>query len=136
MFSATRGLLDYQPDPSRRPHMLQVRPEDLNCEHMSLDSGVQSQETFGCEFEAGQEALEVGPGGYCPPRHPTHYEPLFFVFNGILWSNIYPSNICKALGGDVRADAGSEQGDACARQSIMCPNSCLLISKQHICASS
>jgi len=58
VFSTTRDLLDYQPDSSRRPHMMQVRPEDLNCEHVSMISGVKSQETFGCKFEAGQEALK------------------------------------------------------------------------------
>jgi len=26
----------------------------------------------------------VGPGGYCPPRHSTHYEPTSFELNGTL----------------------------------------------------
>jgi hypothetical protein len=29
---------------------------------------------------------EAGPGGYCPPRHPTHIRPLFLELNGILVS--------------------------------------------------
>ena len=27
---------------------------------------------------------DVGPGGYCPPRHPTHFRPSFPDLNFIL----------------------------------------------------
>ena len=26
----------------------------------------------------------VGPGEYCPPRHPTHFKPSFIELHGIL----------------------------------------------------
>ena len=30
------------------------------------------------------ELLEVGPGRYCSPRHPTHFKPWYLELNGIL----------------------------------------------------
>jgi len=27
---------------------------------------------------------EVAPGRYCPPRHPTHFDPSFLGLNGVL----------------------------------------------------
>jgi hypothetical protein len=36
VFGATAAQLDYAPDPSRRQHMIHVRPEDLKCEHLSM----------------------------------------------------------------------------------------------------
>ena len=35
-------------------------------------------------FGAGAAAGAVGTDGYCPPRHPTRYEPPFHESNGIL----------------------------------------------------
>jgi len=32
----------------------------------------------------GPTGGSVGPGRYCPPRHPTHFEPAFIAFNGML----------------------------------------------------
>ena len=31
-----------------------------------------------------QGMLQVGPGRYCSPRHPTHFEPSFLELNGIV----------------------------------------------------
>ena len=31
-----------------------------------------------------QKAAQIGPGTYCPPRHPTHLEPSFLESDGIL----------------------------------------------------
>jgi hypothetical protein len=31
--------------------------------------------------EARAKVTEVGPGGYSPPRHPTHFEPSFLELN-------------------------------------------------------
>jgi len=31
-----------------------------------------------------QDPAGVGPGRYCPPRHPTHVEPSFLESNAVL----------------------------------------------------
>jgi hypothetical protein len=43
-------------------------------------------------------ALQLGPGRYCSPRHPRHFEPSLLELNGILRRYDVASNICLSYG--------------------------------------
>jgi len=46
--------------------------------------------------QADAKALQQGPGRFCSPRHPKHFEPSSLDLNGILYYDV-ASNIRRAL---------------------------------------